>query len=60
MYEIDAVQAQKDFYKIIKMVNEKSIPIGVKGQTESDSVVIMSARYYRTIQNKLNNVTTEK
>jgi len=56
MYEIDAIQAQKDFYKIIKMVNKKSIPIEIKGKTTTNSVVIMSAKYYKAIQEKLHSV----
>ncbi len=59
MYEVTPNQAKRDFYKIIKMVNEKSMPIEVKGKTEDESVVIMSAKYYKAIQEKLHSVDAE-
>jgi len=60
MYEIDAVQAQNELCKLIQMVNEKSIPIEIRGKTEADSVVIMSAKCYKAMQEQLNQYNYRK
>jgi len=53
MYEVTPEQAKRDFYKILKTVNEKSIPIKIKGNSDAESVVIVSARYYKSLLEKL-------
>lgn len=50
---VNPTQARKDFYKIIKSVNENSTPIEINGRTEDDSAVIMSARDYKSWQETL-------
>jgi len=60
MYEIDAAQAQNELCKLIQMVNEKSIPIEIRGKTEADSVVIMSAKCYKAMQEQLNQYNYRK
>ena len=47
------IQAKKDFYKIIKFVNENSTPVEINGKTENESAVIMSAKDYRSLQETL-------
>lgn len=47
------IQAKKEFYKIIKFVNENSIPVEINGRTENESAVIMSAKDYRSLQETL-------
>lgn len=47
------IQAKKDFYKIIKFVNENSTPVEINGRTENESAVIMSAKDYKSLQETL-------
>ena len=47
------IQAKKEFYKIIKFVNENSIPVEINGRTENESAVIMSAKDYKSLQETL-------
>ncbi|MCV3763521.1 type II toxin-antitoxin system Phd/YefM family antitoxin [Companilactobacillus farciminis] len=47
------IQAKKEFYKIIKFVNETSTPVEINGRTENESAVIMSAKDYRSFQETL-------
>lgn len=50
---VNPTQARKDFYKIIKSVNEDSTPIEINGRSEEDSAVIMSSKDYRALQETL-------
>ncbi|CAJ1179101.1 hypothetical protein FD33_GL002429 [Companilactobacillus paralimentarius DSM 13238 = JCM 10415] len=50
---VNPTQARKDFYKIIKSVNEDSTPIEINGRSEDDSAVIMSSRDYKALQETL-------
>ncbi|WP_246013782.1 type II toxin-antitoxin system Phd/YefM family antitoxin [Companilactobacillus suantsaicola] len=50
---LNPTQARKDFYKIIKSVNDDSTPIEINGRTENDSAVLMSVKDYRAIQETL-------
>lgn len=47
------IQAKKEFYKIIKFVNENSIPVEINDRTENESAVIMSAKDYKSLQETL-------
>lgn len=47
------IQAKKEFYKIIKFVNENSTPVEINGRTENESAVIMSGNDYRSFQETL-------
>lgn len=47
------IQAKKEFYKIIKFVNENSIPIEINGRIENESAVIMSAKDNKSLQETL-------
>ncbi|ATO47587.1 hypothetical protein LF20184_06745 [Companilactobacillus farciminis KCTC 3681 = DSM 20184] len=47
------IQAKKDFYKIIKFVNEPPTPVEINGRTEDESAVIMSAKDYKSLQETL-------
>ena len=50
---VNPTQARKDFYKIIKSVDEDSTPIEINGRSEEDSAVIMSSKDYRALQETL-------
>jgi prevent-host-death family protein len=50
---VNPTQARKDFYKIIRSVNEDSTPIEINGRSEEDSAVIMSSKDYRALQETL-------
>ncbi|WP_368791026.1 type II toxin-antitoxin system Phd/YefM family antitoxin [Companilactobacillus farciminis] len=47
------IQAKKEFYKIIKFLNENSTPVEINGRTENESAVIMSAKDYKSLQETL-------